>query len=122
MWLSAVVAVAFTWWARFQTEIAGVSGLAAYATYQMVVGCALLNRHPCGEPIGQGREAIVPRALGISALAWLLICMGALALPRSAWSNDKAILVGLLFGLCVRIIVRGKRGGLEKRPSISEVT
>jgi amino acid transporter len=122
MWLSAMVAVAFTWWARFQTVIAGVSSLAAYATYQMVVVCALLNRHQSGEPIRERREAIVPRALGISALAWLLTCMGALALPRSAWSNDKAILVGLIFGLCVRMIIRGRRGELEKRSRIGEVT
>jgi len=121
MWLSAMVAVAFTWWARYQTVIAGVSSLAAYATYQMVVGCALLNRHPNWGRIDEGREPIVPRVLGISALAWLLICMGALALPRSAWSNDKAILVGLIFGLCVRIIIRGQRRGLEKRTRIGEV-
>jgi amino acid transporter len=122
MWLSAIVAVAFTWWARHQAVIAGVSGLAAYATYQMVVGCALLYRHESSEPIAEGRKAIVPKALGISALAWLLVCMGALALPRSAWSNDKAILVGLIFGLCVRISTRGKRRGLEKRTRMGEVT
>jgi amino acid transporter len=123
MWLSAVVAVVFTWWARFQSVIAGVSGLAAYATYQMVVASALFNRRKRPEPIGSApEEPIIPKSLGIAALVWLLICMGALALPRSAWSNDKAILVGLIFGLCVRIVIRGKRGELEKSTGISEVS
>lgn len=123
MWLSAIVAVVFTWWARFQTVIAGVSGLAAYATYQMVVGCALFNRQRQREDPGRERDdPIIPKALGVAALIWLLICMGALALPRSAWSNDKAILVGLIFGLCVRMVVRGKRGPLQGSAGVGEAT
>lgn len=118
MWLCAIVAVFFTWWARFQTVIAGVSSLAAYGTYQMVVGCALFNRQQAMEPNEGARQPIIPKSLGISCLIWLLICMGALALPRSAWSNDKAIMVGLILGCCVRIAVR--RGGLEKSAQIGE--
>jgi hypothetical protein len=122
MWLSASVAVAFTWWARFQTVIAGVSGLAAYATYQMVVGCALFNRQKWESSAAEPQEPIIPKWLGIAALVWLLICTGALALPRSAWNNDKAILVGLILGLFVRMVIGGKRGALEKRTHVGEVS
>lgn len=122
MWLSASVAVAFTWWARFQTVIAGVSGLAAYATYQMVVSCALFNRQKWESSAAEPQEPIIPRWLGIAALVWLLICTGALALPRSAWNNDKAILVGLILGLFVRMVIGGKRGALEKRTHVGEIS
>jgi amino acid transporter len=123
MWLCAVVAVVFTWWARFQAVIAGVSGLAAYATYQMVVGSALFHQQRKDALMSETpRQPIIPRSLGIAAWIWLLICTGALALPRSAWSNDKAILLCLVFGLGVRIVIRGKQTGLEKPSGIRELT
>ena len=123
MWLCAFIAVVFTWWARFQAVIAGVSGLAAYATYQMVVGSALLHRPQGSPPVREGRcEPIIPTSLGIAAWVWLLICTGALALPRSAWSNDKAILFCLVVGLCVRVAIRGKQTGLEKRSGIGALS
>src|SRR5579863_168973 len=123
MWLCAVVAVVFTWWARFQAVIAGVSGLAAYATYQMVVGSALFHQQRKDAPMSETpRQPIIPRSLGIAAWIWLLICTGALALPRSAWSNDKAILLCLVFGLGVRIVIRGKQTGLEKPSGIRELS
>lgn len=108
MWVTAILAAAFTCWAKVQVVIAGVSGLAAYSTYVMVVGCSL---RPKQEPYGAGgaQTRIVPPALGIVALIWLLICLGALAVPSSAWINDKAILVGLLLGLCVWAATRRTR-------------
>jgi amino acid transporter len=108
MWFTAIVAAAFTWWARFQIVIAGVSGLAAYTTYVMVVACALWNRpHKWNVSVEQSQTPIVPRSLGIVALIWLLMCLGALTLPSSAWINDAAISVGLVLGVCVWL-ARGK--------------
>lgn len=121
MWLSAIIAVVFTCWAKFQTVIAGVSSLAAYATYVMTVSCALLNRGNTSESSGE-RSPIVPRSLGIAALLWLLICMCALALPRSAWINDKAILVGLVLGLCIWIVARRKRRALQEHPNVGHAS
>jgi amino acid transporter len=114
MWFTAIVAAVFTWWAKFQIVIAGVSGLAAYTTYVMVVSCALWNRpHKWQLNDDLSQRPIVPKPLGIVALIWLLVCVGALTLPSSAWINDKAILVGLALGLCIWLVTR-------KRPRISE--
>jgi amino acid transporter len=122
MWFTAIVAAVFTWWAKFQIVIAGVSGLAAYTTYVMVVGCALRNRprkwQLSGDP---SQSSIVPRPLGIVALIWLLICLGALTLPRSAWINDKAILVGLALGLSIWLVTHKRRRTPETQPEASEV-
>jgi len=122
MWFLAIVAAIFTWWARFQVVIAGVSGLAAYTTYVMVVACALWNRPHQWQLGGDSSEApIVPRGLGIVALIWLLICLGALTLPGSAWINDKAILVGLAVGLCIWLSARRSRRIPEARSEAGEV-
>lgn len=102
MWFTAACAAVFTWWAKFQVVIAGVSGLAAYMTYVIVVGCALRRS-------GQKQltdEPIIPKALGTIALVWLVVCLGALALPTSAWINDKAILAGLALGFFVWLAAR----------------
>jgi amino acid transporter len=110
IWFTAIVAAVFTWWAKFQIVIAGVSGLAAYATYMMVVGSALRNRPHKWQLSGDlSQTPIVPKHLGIVALIWLLVCLGALTLPSSAWINDKAILVGLALGLCIWLVNRERR-------------
>ena len=110
MWFTAIVAAVFTWWAKFQIVIAGVSGLAAYTTYVMVVGSALGNRpHRWQLSSNSSPNSIVPRPLGIVALIWLLICLGALTLPSSAWINDKAILVGLALGMCIWLVTHKRR-------------
>jgi hypothetical protein len=121
MWFTAIVAAIFTWWAKFQIVIAGVSGLAAYTTYVMVVGSALRNRPhkwPSGGEFSQ--SPIVPRTLGTVTLIWLLICLGALTLPSSAWINDKAILVGLALGLCIWLATHKTRRIPETQPDASE--
>ncbi len=121
MWFTAILAAVFTWWAKFQIVIAGISGLAAYTTYVMVVGCALWNRPHKWQLSGDlPRSSIVPRPLGIITLIWLLICLGALTLPSSAWINDKAILVGLALGLCIWLAARNSRRMPEAQPQPSE--
>lgn len=110
MWVTAILAAVFTCWAKFQVVIAGVSGLAAYSTYVMVVGSAL--RNPSKQDSYSGTEdqsRVVSPALGAVVLIWLLICLGALSLPSSAWTNDKAILVGVLIGLCLWVGTRASR-------------
>jgi amino acid transporter len=110
MWFTAIVAAVFTWWAKFQIVIAGVSGLAAYITYVMVVGSALGKRpHKWRRSGDPSPSPIVPKPLGIVALVWLLICLGALTLPSSAWINDKAILVGLALGTCIWLVTHKRR-------------
>lgn len=122
MWFLAILAAIFTWWAKFQVVIAGVSGLAAYSTYVMVVICALWNRPHKWQLGGEAsQEPIVPRCLGVVALIWLLICMGALTLPSSAWINDEAIAVALTIGLAVWLTIRKSRRILETRPEAGQL-
>jgi len=121
IWFTAIAAAVFTWWAKFQIVIAGVSGLAAYATYVMVVGSALRNRPHKWQLSGDlPQTPIVPKHLGIAALIWLLVCLGALTLPSSAWINDKAILVGLALGLCVWLVNHKRRRIPEAQTKASE--
>ncbi len=122
MWFTAIVAAVFTWWAKFQIVIAGVSGLAAYTTYVMVVGCALQNRPHRWQLSGEtSQTSIVPRALGTVTLIWLLICLGALTIPSSAWINDKAIVVGLALGLCIWLAARKSRRIGQVQPQPGEI-
>lgn len=111
MWFTAIVAAIFTWWAKFEIVIAGVSGLAAYGTYVMVVGCSLRNRPNKWRAGSENpEESIVPKTLGVITLIWLLVCMGALTIPQGAWINDEAILAGLALGLCLWLVTRKSRG------------
>jgi len=122
MWFTAIVAAVFTWWAKFQIVIAGVSGLAAYTTYVMVVGCALRSRPHKWQLSGElSQSSIVPKPLGAVTLIWLLICIGALTLPSSAWINDKAIFVGLALGLCVWLATRRSRRIPETQSQAGEL-
>lgn len=107
MWFTAACAAVFTWWAKFQIVIAGVSGLAAYMTYVIVVSCALHSS--AQEQLGPKEEPIIPKALGTVALVWLVICLGALALPSSAWINDRAIAAALTLGVVVWLAARKNR-------------
>ncbi len=109
MWFTAIMAALFTWWAKFEIVIAGVSSLAAYITYFMVVACSLSSRpHKWGVGADSLRP-IVPRPLATVTLIWVLICLGALTLPGSAWINDEAIVVVLLLGLCIWLPTRKPR-------------
>lgn len=122
MWFTAIVAAIFTWWAKFQIVIAGISGLAAYTTYVMVVGSALRNRPHKWQLSGESSQTpIVPRPLGAITLIWLLICLGALTIPSSAWINDKAILVSLVLGFGIWLAARKSRRIREPQPEASEL-
>jgi amino acid transporter len=107
MWFTAVVAGVFTWWAKLEIVIAGISGLAAYSTYVMVVGCSLRKQRQAGGKASP--EPIVPRALGATTLIWLLVCLGALTLPSSAWINDKAVAAALGLGFFFWLAARKSR-------------
>jgi amino acid transporter len=120
MWLAAIAAGVFTWWAKFETVIAGVSGLAAYSTYAMVVGCALRSSPQHSFSNRESESPIVPKTLGIVVLVWLLICLGALTIPRAAWVNDKAIVVSLAAGALVWMAMR-KRRLAQTRPEAGEL-
>jgi uncharacterized membrane-anchored protein len=94
LWLMTVLTAICAWWAKMAIVIAGISGIAAYITYVMVVGCALLGG------ANNKTARIVPRALAAATLVWILICLGALTLPESTRTNVKAMLVMGLVGLC----------------------
>jgi amino acid transporter len=95
LWLMTVLTALCAWWAKLVMVIAGISGIAAYITYVMVVGCALLgsSHHRTSE------SRIVPRVLAAITLIWILICLGALTIPQSTRTNVKAMLVMGLVGL-----------------------
>lgn len=122
MWFTAMVAAIFTWWAKFEIVIAGVSSLAAYITYLMVVACSLPSGSHKWQVSGDlPHSPIVPRPLGTVTLIWLLICLGALTLPSSAWINDEAIIVVLLLGLCLWLPTRKSRQIPGAPPQRSEL-
>jgi hypothetical protein len=53
-------------------------------------------------------------------LVWLLICLGALTVPRAAWVNDKAIVVSLAAGALVWTAMR-KRRHAQTQPEAGEL-
>lgn len=112
-WSTAFAAAIFTFWAKFQIVIAGVSGLAAYCTYVIVVVCTLRKESGPSERDVK-RRSMVPKPLGVTVLIWLLICLGALTLPSSAWINDCAVGVGLVFGFAIWSSTRKARRPSEQ--------
>jgi len=106
LWLMTVLTALCAWWAKLVMVIAGISGIAAYITYVMVVGCALLgsSHHQVS------KSRIVPRALATITLIWILICLGALTIPETTRTNVKAMLVLGLVGLGFWLLTRKSRG------------
>jgi amino acid transporter len=117
IWTVTLLSSLFVLWARFEIVIIGIAALAGYITYALVVGAVLWPSKrlstDSGDSSPEAREqhatpthsppAIISKALGLGALAWLLLLLAMLSLPRSAWQNVLATLVAAAVGMvCYR--------------------
>jgi amino acid transporter len=116
IWTMAVVAAAFTCWAKVEVVITGVCTLLMYVVYGIVVGAALWGAsrqsqaNNVGEPlvdiapgmahIAGPRQLQVSRTLCVAALIWIVFLLAIISLPRSAWINSVASLAALALGAC----------------------
>src|SRR5580658_1552285 len=116
IWAMAVIAAAFTCWAKVEVVITGVCTLLMYIVYGIVVGAALWGAsrqsqaNDVGEPlvdiapgmahIAGPRQLQVSRTLCVAALIWIVFLLAIISLPRSAWINSIASLAALGVGAC----------------------
>jgi len=115
IWTVALIAAAFTSWAKVEVVITGICTLTMYIVYGIVVGAALwgASRKPGTDKVvkhagdvasafvqsGRGRLQ-VSRTLCIAALTWILFLLVVISLPRSAWINSIATAAALGVGAC----------------------
>ena len=130
----AVISSLIVLWAKFEVVIIGISALAGYVTYAIVVGATVWNSrspsredrnalsiaftaslpnapgasHRAGSP-GKGFPLRLPKVLTWSALIWILILLAMLSLPRSARTNSVATLVAVGLGALSHWYVRHGR-------------
>ncbi len=114
MWTVALIAAAFTCWAKVEVVITGICTLTMYIVYGMVVGAALwsaskksktdkIAEHAqdvapaWGQSVG-GEKLQVSRPLCIVALVWILFLLAIISIPRSAWINSVASAAALGVG------------------------
>jgi amino acid transporter len=116
IWTVALIAAAFTSWAKVEVVITGICTLTMYIVYGIVVAAALwAASRKCktenfvghaGDPapaVGQsaGRDTLrVSRPLCFAALVWILFLLAVISLPRSAWINSIASAAALGVGAC----------------------
>ena len=116
IWTVTLVSVLFVLWARVEVVITGIATLAGFVTYAIVVG-ATLGRQRAG-PLAAGTDSgetgdqrpplQVPRALSLAALAWILVLLAMLSLPRQAWINSLATLGAVGVGGAWYLVARRK--------------
>jgi amino acid transporter len=116
IWTVALIAAAFTSWAKVEVVITGVCTLLMYIVYGIVVAAALwaasriskaqiLVEH-AGEPApALGPSTVqgtlqVSRPLCVAALVWILFLLAVISVPRSAWINSIASAAALGVGAC----------------------
>ncbi len=125
IWAATLVSSLFVLWAKFEVVITGIATLAGYLTYAVVVGAALWGsrqtkkqvRNPTplqiesdAPPRVSGHETVfasevrlesslVPKSLGLATLAWLVLLLAMLSVPRSAWRNSLATLAAVGVGV-----------------------
>src|SRR5579863_3777210 len=116
IWTMAVIAAAFTCWAKVEVVITGVCTLLMYVVYGIVVGAALwgaskkaqannveeplLDIAPGMAQVAGPRRLQVSRTLCVAALIWIVFLLAIISLPRSAWINSVASLAALALGAC----------------------
>jgi amino acid transporter len=116
IWAMAVIAAAFTCWAKVEVVITGVCTLLMYIVYGIVVGAALWGasrKSPTDNIEERGSDAApeptqiagprrlqVSRSLCVAALIWILFLLAIISVPRSAWINSVASLAALALGAC----------------------
>jgi len=105
IWAVTCLSIVFVVWAKVEVVITGIATLAGYAAYGLVLFAAL--RNPGRVKLDGSSEPFrISRALCLAALAWTVLLVAMLSLPRQAWTNSLvalgAIAVGaawFLFGL-----------------------
>jgi len=113
IWTVAVIAAAFTCWAKVEVVITGICTLTMYIVYGMVVGAAIWGSRRKSEPAdGLGESALgavppvgrgsvqVSRPLCVATLIWIVFLLAIISIPRSAWINSVATLAALGVGAC----------------------
>jgi len=102
LWTVTVLCSLFVLWAKVEVIITGVATLAGYLTYAVVVGATLRKQPESSDHKAASadtkRQARPGRALSLAALAWIMILLGMLSLPRSAWTGSLATVAALLVG------------------------
>jgi amino acid transporter len=129
VWAVTVLSSLFVLWAKVEIVLTGISTLAGYTTYALVVGAVLWgprqlrravrtcapgnaeSNAPWGvdrvERVAEHRiplhADIVPKALAWAALGWLLLLLAMLGFPHAAWKNSLATLGAAVGGaVCFR--------------------
>jgi amino acid transporter len=116
IWTVALMAAAFTSWAKAEVVITGICTLMMYIVYGIVVAAALWGTSRIRktvnalEPAASGAPRVaesagghtpqVSRSLCIAALVWILFLLVVISLPRSAWINSIASAATLGVGAC----------------------
>ncbi len=113
IWTVAVIAAAFTCWAKVEVVITGVCTLMMYIVYGIVVGAAIWGsrRHTAVGTLGAAPDAAsgtlpsggklqVSRILCVATLIWIVFLLAIISIPRSAWINSVATLAALGVGAC----------------------
>jgi amino acid transporter len=116
IWTVALIAAAFTSWAKVEVVITGICTLTMYIVYGIVVAAALwgTSRRPKTENVMEragdvapasvqsaGRGTVqVSRTLCVAALVWILLLIAVVSLPRSAWINPIALAAAVGVGAC----------------------
>ena len=98
IWTVALIAAAFTWWAKVEVVITGVCTLLMYVVYGIVVGAALWGASRKSKIEGGALE--VSRTLCVVALIWIVFLLAIISIPRSAWTNSMASVAALAVGAC----------------------
>jgi amino acid transporter len=113
IWTVAVIAAAFTCWAKVEVVITGICTLTMYIVYGMVVGAALWGKHAqASSPIHDAAGTVEPvpdkgfgkvtvsRPLCIATLMWIVFLLAIISMPRSAWINSVATAAAMAVGAC----------------------
>jgi amino acid transporter len=116
IWTVALIAAAFTGWAKVEVVITGICTLLMYIVYGIVVAAALWaaskisktqilvehagNPAPALGPSTAQGTLQVSRPLCFAALLWILFLLAVISLPRSAWINSIASAAALGVGAC----------------------
>ena len=124
IWMVTIVAAIFTLWARLEVVMTGISAIAGYVTYAIVVWAALKggsrirqvgSTESNASITGPGNSGAVdpypsiPRPLCIAALIWIIFLLCFLSLPPSAWTNSLATLVAAGVGAVLYLRMRRVR-------------
>jgi amino acid transporter len=129
VWAVTLLSSLFVIWAKVEIVLAGISTLAGYTTYALVVGAVLWGSRRLGsgvpnptpgkaesnDPSEVGRLQTVPahgmrlhsdivsKGLGLATLGWILLLLAMLSLPRPAWTGVLATLGTVVVGaICYR--------------------